>query len=329
MSNDVALFDKANLPAHLAQMFPASNDLSANVSSGGFPHLSIKGKVWTVVRGRDDKQVILNEEGDPRSSIEVVIVKANPQISKVFYMGGYTEGSDAKPACYSNDGIAPAADAQEPQSKKCAICPHNQWGSKISDSGAKIKACTDSRRLAVAPAGDLKDPMLLRVPAASLKSLSEYGDMFARKGVPYQAAVTKMRFDPEAASPKLLFRFERFLDADDAATVREMMQAPVVSNIVGDGPVSVPDNDTPAIEAKPVAKVTKPVTKVAEPEEAPEEAEEPVTKKGTNVPKKSTFGGSDEADKPKAAKPAPKVKVADDDDDLAAALDGVLGSLDD
>jgi len=321
MSNDVALFDKANLPAHLAQMFPATNDLSANVSAGGFPHLSIKGKVWTVARGRDDKQVILNEEGDPRSSIEVVIVKANPHISKVFYAGGYTEGSDAKPACYSNDGMAPAADAQDPQAKKCAICPHNQWGSKISENGSKIKACTDSRRLAVAPAGDLKDPMLLRVPAASLKSLSEYGDMFARKGVPYQAAVTKMRFDPEAASPKLLFKFERFLDADDAATVREMMDAPVVSNIIGGGP-TVSHDDAP----EPVAKVTKPVVKAAEPEEEPEE---PVTKKSTSVPKKATFGGTDEADKPKATKPAPKAKVADDDDDLAAALDGVLGSLDD
>jgi hypothetical protein len=326
MSTDVAMFDKANLPAHLAQMFPATNDLSANVSAGGFPHLSIKGKVWTVVRGRDDKQVVMNEDGDPRSSIEVVIIKANPHISKVFYSGGYTEGSDAKPACYSNDGLAPAADSQEPQAKKCAICPHNQWGSKISENGSKLKACTDSRRLAVAPAGDLKNPMLLRVPAASLKPLSEYGDMFARKGVPYQAAVTKMRFDPEAASPKLLFKFERFLEADDASEVREMMDAPVVANIIGGGP-TVAHEDAP----EPVAKLPKPAAKAAEPEE---EVEAPVTKKGTDVPKTGTtkssgFGGSDEADKPKATKPAPKAAVVDDGDDLAAALDGVLGSLDD
>jgi hypothetical protein len=336
MSTDVAMFDKANLPAHLAQMFPATNDLSANVSTGGFPHLSIKGKVWTVVRGRDDKQVVMNEDGDPRSSIEVVIIKANPHISKVYYTGGYVEGSDAKPACYSNDGIAPAPDAAEPQSKKCAICPHNQWGSKITENGSKIKACTDSRRLAVAPAGDLKDPMLLRIPAASLKPLGEYGEMFARKGVPYQAAVTKVRFDPEAASPRLLFKFERFLDAEDAAVVREMMEAPVVGNIVGDGPVAVPSEDAPAIEAKPAAKQAKP----AKVEEDEDEAEEPVTKKGTTVPKegttkKSAFGGSssepDEAPAEKPAKPAKAAKatVVEDDDDLAAALDGVLGALDD
>jgi hypothetical protein len=326
MSNDVALFDKANLPAHLAQMFPATNDLSANVSVGGFAHLSIKGKVWTVVRGRDDKQVVMNEEGDPRSSIEVVIIKANPHISKVFYAGGYTEGSDAKPACYSNDGIAPASDAQDPQSKKCAICPHNQWGSKITENGSKIKACTDSRRLAVAPAGDLKDTMLLRVPAASLKSLSEYGDMFARKGVPYQAAVTKMRFDPEAASPKLLFKFERFLDADDAATVRDLMDAPVVSNIIGGGPSVASEEAAEPVPSLPAAKPAKAAVKAPEPEE---EVEAAPPKKSTDVPKKSSFGGSDEGEKPKAAKPAPKATVVDGDDDLAAALDGVLGSLDD
>jgi hypothetical protein len=330
MSTDVALFDKANLPAHLAQMFPATNDLSANVSIGSFAHLSIKGKVWTVARGKDDKQVVMNEEGDPRSSIEVVIIKANPHISKVFYTGGYVEGSDAKPACYSNDGIAPAADSAEPQSKKCAICPHNQWGSKITENGSKIKACTDSRRLAVAPAGDLKDPMLLRVPAASLKPLGEYGDMFARKGVPYQAAVTKIRFDPEAASPRLLFKFERFLDADDAATVREMMESPVVANIIGDGPISVPD-DTPALESKVVTKPTKVVAKETASED---EDDEPAPKKSTTVPKegtpkKSAFGSSPAEPEAKPAKAAPKAKVVEDDDNLAAELDGVLGALDD
>lgn len=105
--------------------------------------------------------------------------------------------------------------------------------------------------------------------------------MFARKGVPYQAAVTKIRFDPEAASPRLLFKFERFLDADDAATVRDMIDSAVVSNIVGDGPVSVPD-----VEATPAVKPAKIAAKVAEPEEGEAEEEAPVTKKGTTVPKR-------------------------------------------
>jgi len=308
--NDLAKFEQAAVPAHLQSLFPVANDLSANVGGGGFPHLSIKGKVWTVVRGKDDRTVVKNSEGDPRSSIEVVIVKANPQISKVYYNKGFVEGSDEKPVCYSNDGVAPATDVEQPQANKCAICPHNQWGSKISESGAKLKACTDSRRIAVAPVGDLRDPMLLRIPAASLKPLGEYGEMFARKGVPYQAAVTKVSFDPEVASPKLMFKFERFLDADGATAIREIMDSEVVQNIIGAAD-SAPATSTPAVAA-PAPKAAKAAPKptpapVVEADEAEEEAPAPAPKKA-------------------APKAAPKVAV---DDDITSELDSILGSLDD
>lgn len=311
MSN-LAKFEQASVPAHLQSLFPVANDLSANVGGGGFPHLSIKGKVWTVVRGKDDRTVVKNNDGDPRSSIEVVIVKANPQISKVYYNKGFVEGSDEKPVCYSNDGIAPAADAAEQQANKCAICPHNQWGSKISESGSKLKSCSDSRRIAVAPVGDLRDPMLLRIPAASLKPLGEYGEMFARKGVPYQAAVTKVSFDPEAASPKLVFKFERFLDAEGATAIREIMDSEVVQNIIGAGTPAAPAATTPAVAA-PAPKAAKaapkptPAPVVEEDEDEAEEAPAPAPKKA-------------------AAKPAPKVAV---EDDITSELDSILGSLDD
>lgn len=307
MSN-IVKFDKANVPAHLSAMFNATNDLSAGVSSG-FPVLSIKGKVWTVVRGKDDRKIIKNEDGDPRSSIEVVIIKANPNISKVFYAKGFTEGMNEKPDCYSENGIGPDAGAANPQAKKCALCPQNQWGSKISDNGAKLKACSDSRRVAVAPAGDLRDPMLLRVPAASLRPLGDYGDMFARKGVPYQAAVTRMGFDAEAASPKLTFRYERFLDEDEAAAVHELMESSVVAQIIGG---SAYDEDSIEVAPAPAAAPAKPA-KVAPAKAKDEDEDEP----------------AEEAPKPKAVKKAkPEVKEIEDDD-LASALDDVLGSLDD
>ena len=309
MSNLVK-FDKANVPAHLSAMFAASNDLSSGVG-GGFPVLSIKGKVWTVVRGKDDRKIIKNEDGDPRSSIEVVIVKANPSISKIFYAKGYTEGMNEKPDCFSENGMSPDPAAANPQAKKCALCPQNQWGSKISENGAKLKACSDSRRVAVAPAGDLRDPMLLRVPAASLRPLGDYGDMFARKGVPYQAAVTRMGFDPEAASPKLTFKYERFLDEDEAATVRELIDSSTVAQIVGGSVVDDAEDNSSALPAAPApkpVKVAAPAPKDEDEDEAAPEVEAP---------------------KPKAAKKAkPEVKEVEDDD-LAAALDDVLGSLDD
>jgi hypothetical protein len=324
MSNDVVKFESAKLPAHIANLFGGNgaSDLSGGVGSG-FPILSIKGKVWKVVRGKDGGQIVTNEDGDPRSSIEVVILKANPHLSKVYYAKGYVEGSDEKPSCYSNDGIAPAADAVEPQSKKCATCKWNQWGSKITESGSKAKACSDSRRIAVAPVGQINDPMLLRVPAASLKPLAEYGQMFAKKGVPYQAVVTKMSFVAEAASPILAFKYVNFLDADQAAQVREAMESDTVAQIIG---VAEGGNDfhdeveTPKVEAKPSPLPTSTSAPMAA---------APAVKK----PSKAAVTEDDIPDdivkaEPKAtAKPAPK--VAKDADDLESALDAVLGDSDD
>src|SRR5690606_11680321 len=107
----------------------------------------------------------------------VVIVKANPNLSKTFYKNGYEEGSAEKPTCYSHDGLKPAADAAEPQASACLACPHNVWGSRVTENGSKGKACQDYRRLCVVPSGQLDRPMLLRVPAGSLKDLVAYGDM--------------------------------------------------------------------------------------------------------------------------------------------------------
>lgn len=303
MSKAIVSFESAKVPAHLQEMFGSvASDLSAGVGSG-FPILSIKGKVWKVVRGKDGGEIITNEDGDPRSSIEVVIIKANPNLSKVFYAKGYVEGSDAKPDCYSNDGIAPGADAIDPQAKKCAICPKNQWGSKITESGGKAKACSDSRRVAIAPLGQLNDPMLLRVPPASLKPLAEYGQMFAKKGVPYQAVATKMSFAADAASPTLAFKYIEFLTPEQIAQVKEVMDSDVVAQIVGvSGTGFHTENEAPAIAA-PAPKVTK----------APVDEDE----------------AEDEAPAPVKAKPAAKAPVVKDMDDLTSALDAVLGDSDD
>lgn len=200
-------FDSANVPAVVAKMFAnAAADLVGNNPGGGFPVISIKGKVFHISRGGERTLITKPGEEDPAASIEVVVVKANPNRSKVFYASGYVEGETAKPTCYSNNGLEPEADAQEPQSKKCATCTHNQWGSRITDSGGKGKACADSRRIAIATPGAPNDPMLLRVPAASIKSLEEYGKLLAARGVPHQAVVTKIGFDYSVAHPALTFK---------------------------------------------------------------------------------------------------------------------------
>jgi hypothetical protein len=274
-------FDQSGkLPAFLKSFDIAA--LNADLTShagGGFPVISIKGKVFAVVR--DGERVVLPNPKDPESpatSIDVVLLKANKGTSKVFYLKGYDpkDSEGAKPDCYSADGITPAADAQNPQAKKCATCAHNQWGSRVTEKGAsKGKACSDTVRMAVAAAGQVNDPMLLRVPPASIKALGEYGQMLAKRGVGYSMVVTKVAFDQEAESPKLTFKPVGFLDDAGFAEVQEMVSSDLVQNILGASAMAT-EFQAPAAEEAP-APVAKPAAK-AKPTPVKEDAPAPVAK---------------------------------------------------
>jgi hypothetical protein len=295
-------FESAQLPAHIATMFgQTADDLTSGVG-GGFPSISIKGKVFHIVRGDERTMVTRPENPDePASSIEVVILKANPGLSKVYYPTGYTEGSDEKPTCYSNDGITPANDAATPQAMKCAACTHNTWGSKISENGSKVKACSDSRRLAIAPVGQINDPMLLRVPAASLAPLAELGKSLAKRGVPYQAVITRVSFDFTVAHPQLKFAPIGFLSEDLVPKIREVMDSDTVKKIIGDMPpkgegaaprVAAPA-PAPAIAAQPAPAVqpipAQQATMTAAPAAAPKPAAKPAAPKKATAPATSAF----------------------------------------
>lgn len=268
----------SNLPAFLKKVDIAAlnSDLTAH-AGGGFPVISIKGKVFAVVRD-GDREIQMNPK-DPDSaatSLNVVLLKANKGTSKVFYIKGYDKDTSEgqKPDCYSNDGVEPAADAQNKQAKKCATCPHNQWGSRVSEKGAtKGKACADAVRMAVAPAGQINDAMLLRVPPASIKALGEYGQMLAKRGVGYNMVVTKVGFDLQAESPKLTFAAIGLLDDDGFAEVQEIAASDAVSSILGSAMVAAPIAAQESAEEeapKPVVKAkAKPVAEEPDAEEAP------------------------------------------------------------
>lgn len=331
MSNLVP-FESGNVPAHIARRFAdvgTNNDLAANVGGGGFPVISYKGKVWHVVRG-DERTLVANEDGDPKSSIEVVILKANPNLSKIYYQSGYEEGSSAKPTCYSNDGQGPARDAAEPQASKCAICPHNAWGSRVTENGAKGKACSDSRRLAVAPIGDLENPMLLRIPAATLKELTAYAELLNRRRAPYQAVVTKIGFDHTVAHQKLTFKPLRWLTDEEADLVAEVTEREVIRNIVGleadldlEGAPPARFVEQPAQVAAPVAP--KPVKKPVAKYEATEDDIDAVLAPPPPPPAPVEEAVVEAAPAPKAKKPDVSAIIAEAD----ASLDEVLGMLDD
>jgi hypothetical protein len=270
MANDMVAFAASKLPAHLAGKVKTDNVFANAVSAGGFPVISIKGKVFHITRGDEKTLVTKGDEGEPAASLEAIIVAVNPNKSKVFYDSGYEEGSVAKPTCYSNDGLAPGADAENPQAKKCAVCPHNQWGSRITDNGGKGKACGDSMRLAISPPDQLNDPMLIRVPAASLKTLGQYGAQLAKRGVEPHHVLTKIGFDYNVAHPALTFKAMRFVEADELAQVEAVLleESETIGQITGTG-----NSVTPEVEHKAAEAAPKPAPA---PEPAPKPAPEPV-----------------------------------------------------
>ena len=232
----------------------------------GFAVVTYRGKIWRLVYQGDEDIVRDPVRPDqPAGTIEVVIIGAAAAVSKQYYIKPYTEGSDQAPDCYSLDGIKPEANAPSKQSALCARCPQNEWGSRVTDSGAKAKRCADSKRLAIVPALDLENdsyggPMLLRIPPTSLANLSLYAGNLSRMGAPMEAVVTRIGFNVEVAYPQLTFTPLRWLTDEEARLVvgpdgkSGVMAHPVVSRILVDSvaQAAVGESDPePEPEAEP------------------------------------------------------------------------------
>ena len=296
MSNLIPLDNVSKLPAHLQAFATEGNEFGFSGSS--FPAISLKGKVFTIVRGKERTLVTKpGGEGEPAPSLEVVIINVGPKqgYAKTFYAEGFIEGSAAKPNCYSQDGISPAADAQEKQANKCALCPQHAVGSGATNQNPKARACKSSKLLAVAPAGQLNDPMLLRVPGASTMALSEYGDFLSKRGVKAAAVVTRIGFDYSVAHPSLTFKAMGGITAEMAAEVGPQVNSDIVKSIIGEKVVPAFESDE-FVEVPALPKKAEPVA--AAEEAAPAEAPAP---------------------KKRVTKPAPVVK----DEGLGDAIDAL------
>jgi len=176
----------------------------------------------------------------------VVVLKAPPVVSKIYYEGVFVDGSTATPDCWSTNGVTPSPAAAKKQNDVCITCPKNAWGSKLSQDGksTKGKACSDAKRLAIVPANPTKEdpdmlrhemwggPMLLRVPAASLQDLAKHGERMKAQGYPYQSFVTKIAFDPKEAYPKFVFEAVRPLTDAEADVVIELVKGAQVERVI-------------------------------------------------------------------------------------------------
>lgn len=286
------------VPAHLAARVGVQSalaqSLTGGLSSGGgeaFPRISIKGARFRIIDG--DTETVLDS-----TSLDVVIVGANPRLSKTWYAKQWTPDSEpSAPECFSLDGIGPDPQSTKPQNDLCASCPQNAWGSKVTPQGQQIKACADQKRLAVVAADDADGPIyLLQVTPAALKGLNQYQKELSVRGIPPEIVKTKVSFDTDASYPKLKFTFGGFLDEGQQSVVDELFGSARVKDITGENPrtpVAVPQITAPA------PTQTAPKVKAVEVEEEPAPAPAPVVKRGFGAAK------SEPKAKPAAPKAAP------------------------
>lgn len=314
----------AQVPAHLSSRIGKASALTASLSSstGGIqgesmPRISIKGARFRLIE--DGTETVL-----PDTTLEAVIVGANPRLSKVFYAKPWDKDDEPEgPDCFSLDGVSPDVSVAAPENDICATCPKNVWGSKIGANDQKLKACADQKRLAIVAADDPEGTVyLLQVTPAALKGLNQYHKDLSLRGIPAEVVRTRISFDTDASFPKLQFSFGGFLDEDTQEVVDKLFGAEQVLKITGELVEQAPK---PKSEPKPQLVRPDPEPVVEEIEEA-EPVEEAAPVKG--------FGKASTA-APKA-KPQPKpqaVAKSDEDvdpvDDLAAEIQALIGAEDD
>lgn len=314
MSN--IILANVQIPAHLTTKVGQPSALSQSIASGissgqSFPRISIKGARFRVIE--DGTETVLDT-----TSLDVVIVGANPKLSKTFYAKAWDKDAEpTAPDCFSLDGVRPHPESEGPQNDVCASCPHNAWGSKTGPQGQQLKACTDQKRLAVVAVGAPEGPVyLLQVTPAALKGLNSYHKELSVRGIPAEVVKTKIGFDTDASFPKLKFGFGGFLDEDTYAAVEPLFGADNVMEITGERqPEAAAAPSTPR---KTAVKVAKP-----EPEPEPEPEEEAAApKRGFGAAKAAP------AEKPKAAaKPKPEPKAATVVDDEVSSLADEIAAL--
>jgi hypothetical protein len=296
MSNDIALFNPAQVPAFakLNDLSPLAKALAGSGSAG--KRISVRGGVFRLIAG--GKEVASIED----RHLDVVIVNAAPKVSRTYYAKSFDADAVAAPDCWSADGEKPSADVKAPQCSNCAQCPQNAKGSGQGDS----RACRYSQRLAVVLANDMEgDVMQLTCAATSIfgkgkdadRPLQDYARYLAAQGVDPGALVTRLKFDTAAATPKLFFRPMRWLTADEYATCQEQGKSSDALQAVtftvhqqdggSDAPLSLPGTppvaSAPQVEADEVpAPAPAPKARAAKAAPAPapvEEVEEPVVRK--------------------------------------------------
>ena len=192
----------ANWDEELAKAAKAAQGTAA-AAGGGAKRISIQGGVLQI-------------DGNPVPGNTLAMVVADFVMENRYFTTEFDPDNPTSPDCYAFgradednpdpvDTMSPHDDAENKQCEACKGCRQNEWGS--SDKG-RGKACRNTYKLLVIPAGELDkngdftppeeadeltgDMYSLSVPPTSLKAWSGYVDTLAGRLRPPWSSYTKL-----------------------------------------------------------------------------------------------------------------------------------------
>jgi hypothetical protein len=157
--------------------------LLSDLGPGMHPRISIRGGQFALTDAggqRYGAPVILQSTKEGQKMIMLaIIIGSNAKKSRIFYENAYDPDSPGPPDCYSDNGLAPSANASNPQARTCAECNWSKWGSDTSAlTGKKTKACDEKKKLGIIVVNDTSGLSYeLQIPPATLKNMAVYANM--------------------------------------------------------------------------------------------------------------------------------------------------------
>ncbi|MCH9837439.1 hypothetical protein K0U83_17380 [bacterium] len=175
--------------------------------------------------------VIESLEGETfEKTLDVVVAYESP-VERSFYATGIDEGDGGPPHCSSSDGkngfgardleainASNSYDELTLSEQPCADCRFSKFGSDLG--GGKGQACKQRVRLVIF-SGDALLPMVLQVPAASLKTFKQYKMKLVNGRKRLARSVTQLSLVKQSGSPDYYtVEFSYVRDLSDQETGR-------------------------------------------------------------------------------------------------------------
>ena len=281
MSNDLALFEQAQVPDYIKSA--ELDDLTKALGgAGGVRRISLRGKKFRMVVNGEE---ITKSNSD---RLNIVVVNGTKYVSRKYYAGAYQPGESLPPDCWSNDGQVPDASIEAPQHSNCQECPMNIKGSGQGDS----RACRFEKRLAVVLADDISGSIYqLALPSKSYFGRSDdnkampfeqYAKYIAHQGYNINQIVTEMRMDDDSDTAKVTFRPLSFLTKEQWEASKRQGNSPEAKSAVLMTPYQADNKGAPKLAAPaPVKAEAEETEEIAEPvkRQTKKAAAEPAPKK--------------------------------------------------